>query len=142
MPKVYRSMRKADDDKPVVEASAKGLGVRAKGKPDENDVNLDEAGNVVLDGKGMSVSPSWRDLPPHRIPKRLKDRFPPARGSNDVDCFTMGAGPFRDEALSERLALKVGRPKHGNVVPQDHVSLGQFEADLAATRPLWVVDEA
>ena len=63
MPKIYRVMKKDDDDKPVVDATGKGLGVR--GVPVNNmvDVDLDREGKVILNDKGMSVAAAWRDLP-------------------------------------------------------------------------------
>src|SRR3954449_5051421 len=100
MPKVYRAMRKADDDRPVVDATGKGLGVRGVPYNGVTDVDLDEAGNVVLNGKGMSVVPTWRDLPFFLIPKRLRPLVPSARGASDTFCFTTGVGPFGDGELA------------------------------------------
>ena len=64
MPRVFRAMRKDADELPHIEQSANGLGVRPG-----IDVDVDRSGNVVLNGKGMSVSPGWRDMPLFRIPE-------------------------------------------------------------------------
>lgn len=56
-------MGKDTDGLPRVEPSAKGLGVRP-----HVDIELDQGGDVLVNGKGMSVSPNWRDLPLLRIP--------------------------------------------------------------------------
>ena len=87
MPKVYRSMMEEDDGKPLVEASNKGLGVRVG---PGGDVDLED-GNVLLNGKGMSVAPNWRNLPYFRIPLALRDKFPAARcNTPGLRCFSMG----------------------------------------------------
>jgi len=54
-------MRKAEDDKPIVDATGKRLGVRGTPVNGKQDVDLDDDGKVVLNDKGMSVAPSWRD---------------------------------------------------------------------------------
>ena len=142
MPKIYRTMKQDDEGKPVVDASGRGLGVR--GIPVNNvvDVDLDEEGNVILNDKGMSVAPAWRDLPPHLVPKGLRSKFPDARGSPHLRCFTMGEGPFQDGPVAEGLDLKRDTPKHGLIVPRASVLLDQFQTDLASTRDHWVIDEA
>ena len=40
------------------------------------DVDLDAQNNVLVNGKGMSVAPSWRDINVNRIPKRLRPIMP------------------------------------------------------------------
>src|SRR5437868_2367489 len=85
MPKLYRAMKKADDDLPVVEPSARGLGVREPPSPNA-DVDTDANGMVILNGRGMSVTRHWRDLPYYRIPKRLDDGSNGAAGSNSDCC--------------------------------------------------------
>jgi hypothetical protein len=141
MPKLFRTMKKDGDGKPVVDATGKGLGVR--GIPVNNvvDVDLDEEGRVILNDKGMSVAPDWRVLPPHLIPRRLRDQFPEAIGSPQLHCFVMGDGPFQDGPMAEGLELKRDSPRHGVVSPQSLVMLDQYQKDLAATRGLWIVDE-
>ena len=141
MPKIFRAMRKADDEKPVVGASSSGLGVRIPGEGQRADVDLDENGLVMLNSKGMSVSPQWRDLPRSRIPARLKDKFPDAIGSNKSFCFTMGEGPFENSPLTTDLDFIVDTAKHGLVAPHVAVTLAQFQESLANTRDLWIIDE-
>jgi hypothetical protein len=109
------------------------------------DVTIDQVGNVVLDGKGMSVAPAWRDLPYTRIPRRLNGLFPGAAGSNANSCFVLGAGPFQASAVTADLELipDAGPPpvRHGVVAPARVMTEGQYNGALAATRPDWVIDE-
>jgi hypothetical protein len=142
MPKIYRSMRKKDDGKPLVDPTGKGLGVRGQPVNGVVDVDLDQDGKVILNSKGMSVAPSWRDLPYFLISKRLKDRFPGARGATDIWCFTMGEGPFAESPVTDGLDLKIDTPKYGVVAPRSSVSLDQYQARLANTRDYWTIDEA
>ena len=142
MPKICRSMRKGDDEKPLIEATGKGLGVRGQPVNGVVDVDLDQDGKVILNFKGMSVAPSWRDLPYFLISKRLKNQFPAARRPIDVFCFTMGEGPFAEGPVADRLDLKIDTPKHGVVVPRLSVPLDQYQADLANTRNNRTIDKA
>ncbi len=107
------------------------------------DIDLDETGNVILNGKGMSVAQNWRRLLPHLVPKRLKPIFAGATGSNSIACFRFGQGPFLPGALNARLALasKTHDIHSGNVVPAGTVPEGEFQSDLAATRDDWTIDE-
>lgn len=79
MPLVFRAMKKSEDGLPTVEQTASGLGVRPG-----IDIDLDVQGNVEVNGKGMSVAPTLRSMPLLRIPKRLRDKVPGARGSNNT----------------------------------------------------------
>ena len=135
-------MRKDEDGKPTVKAGADGLGVRAGLECRRNDVDVDDLSNVVLNRKGMSVAPRWRDLPYFRIPERLKPEIPTARGKSELYCFTMGDGIFSNGPVSDRLELNVDSSAHGVVAPSSSVSIEQFQSDLAATREFWSVDEA
>ena len=110
-------------------------------------MDLDDAGNVKMNRKGMSVAPASRDLPHFRIPERLKPLMPNATGADNLYCFTMGSGAFQDGPLAPGLDLKTDSPTHGVVThgvvaPQRSVSLARFQSDLAATRDQWVIDEA
>ena len=91
----------------------------------------------------MSVAENWRGLLPHLVPKRLKSIFPGAAGSNSLSCYRFGQGPFSPGAVNGRLSLilKEHDSHAGNVVPSRAVSEGQFQADLAATRGEWALDE-
>jgi hypothetical protein len=63
MPQVFRAMRRDQDGLPIVARSATALGVRP-GK----DIDVDDLGNAVVNDKGMSVSPTWRDMSIFFIP--------------------------------------------------------------------------
>jgi hypothetical protein len=141
MPKVYRAMKKSVDEKPVVEPTANGLGVRFDAATGAGDVDVDTSGNVILNGKGMSVAPASRDLPAHRVPKRLVDKYAGARGRNDTHCFTTGAGPFVSGRFAAGLDFVADSPTHGTIVPEALVNLDRFQADLANTRHVWTIDE-
>jgi hypothetical protein len=137
MPLVFRVMKKDQDDLPTVEQSGSGLGVRSG-----IDIDVDAQGNAIVNGKGMSVSPAWQDLPPSRIPKRLCGIVWGARGSNNTFCFKTGNGPFQQGAFAAGLMLEPDSATHGCVTPAQLVPLAQYENDLAATRPDWQVDES
>jgi hypothetical protein len=134
-------MRKADDGKPLVDATGRGLGVRGAPVNGVLDVDLDDEGKVVLNSKGMSVAPAWRDLPFFLISRRLRAVYPAARGGSDLHCFRLGNGAFVDGPVSEELDLTCDGPKHGVVVPRASVPLDDFQQALANTRDRWVVDE-
>lgn len=136
MPLVFRAMKRDEDGLPSVEHSASGLGVRPA-----TDVDVDAQGNVAVNGKGMSVSPSWRVLPISRIPKRLRDKVPGARGSNNTFCFKAGTGPFEAGSFAPGLALEPDSATHGCITPVQRVVLTQYQGDLAATRADWQFDE-
>lgn len=141
MPRIYRVMARAADGGPLVEQSSKGLGVRETGITGGPDVVLDDAGNVILNGGGMSVAPSLGAMLPTMIPKRLKDKYLQARGSSSRYCFAMGEGPFVDSGVASGLELRVTSPRHGHVVPIRSVSLERFRSDIAGTRSAWIVEE-
>jgi hypothetical protein len=134
---VFRVMKKSEDELPTVEQTASGLGVRPG-----IDVDVDMQGNVEVNGKGMSVSPSWRVISILRIPKRLRDKVPGARGSNNTFCFKFGTGPFQEGVFAPGLDLIPDSTTHGCVAPTQPVSLAQYELDIAATRADWQIDES
>ena len=136
MPLVYRVMKKDEDDLPTVEQTASGLGVRPG-----TDVDLDRQGDVIANGKGMSVSPAWRDISLLRIPKRLRDKVPGARGSNNTFCFRSGTGPFQAGDFAPGLELVPDSSSHGCIAPAQTVPLSQYQNDLAATLSSWQIDE-
>lgn len=136
MPLVYRAMRMDEDGLPTVERSASGLGIRPG-------VDVDVVGeDVLVNGSGMSVSPSWRVISILRVPKRLRDKMPGARGSNNTHCFKYGEGPFQAGPFAVGLDLAPDTPTHGCVIPAQQVPLATYESDLAATRVGWQVDES
>jgi hypothetical protein len=127
-------MRKEPDDLPTV--SQTSLGVRPG-----VDVDLDAQNKVLVNGKGMSVAPTWRDINVNRIPKRLRPIVPGAGGSNNTFCFRTGNGAFVQGAFANGLTLEPDSATHGNVAPAQVVPLASYEADIAATRPDWQEDE-
>ena len=94
MPLVFRVMKKDADGLPT--KSPTSLGVRPM------DVDVDGANNVQVNGKGMSVSPSWRDININRVPKRLRPKLAGAGGSNNTFCFRTGTGPIPAGPVRER----------------------------------------
>ena len=142
MPTMFRTMKQADDGLPVVGSNAKELGVRVPPNP-HSDIDLDANDCVVLNGRGLSVTANWRCLPGYLIPKRLRALFPGATGPDLLTCYKMGTGAFAPGAIGNALTLvlKNGNPQAGNLVPNLSVHLDQFQADLAATRNQWTVDE-
>lgn len=131
MPLVYRAMRQDADGLPTVAPSAAALGVRPG-----VDIDVDPQGDVVVNQKGMSVSPSWREISIFRIPKRLG-----GQGSNKTVCFKSGDGAFQQGPFTVGLELLPDSETHGVIRPARVVPLQDYEADLAATRADWQVDE-
>ncbi len=134
MPRVFRVMRKDPDGLPTV--SRTSLGVRPG-----VDVDLDAQSNVLVNGKGMSVAPNWRDINVNRIPRRLRPIVSGAGGSNNTFCFRTGTGAFVQGAFANGLTLEPDSATHGNVAPAQVVSLATYVADIAATRAHWHEDE-
>jgi hypothetical protein len=92
----------------------------------------------------MSVAPAWRLLPVHRIPRRLRAKFPRPAGKNQCFVWRMGEGPFREAPVADRLLLRPDPEKpnaHGFVEPVCTMPVGEYQAALAATRDQWVVAE-
>ena len=129
------------DGLPVVgSTSSSELGVRSG-----IDITIDEMGNVVLDGSGMSVAPGWRDLDFTRIPKRLGHIVPGARGANSMSCYVMGVGLFQNGIFANGLELipdeGPATVTHGVVAPVQAVLFAQYQTDLENTRAAWQIDE-
>ncbi len=143
MPLMYRPMKSDNDQLPVCGSNSKELGVRVP--PNENaDIDVTETQTVILNRRGMSVAENWRSLPGHLIPKRLTPVFPGATGSNSLSCFRIGEGAFADCNFNDELilVLKPGRTSKGNLAPGREMSVGAFQAALAATREQWQIDES
>lgn len=135
MVKVYRVMR-PDGDAPMVGDGSRLLGVRVP-----QDIAPSESGNVRPNEGGMSVSRSIRELPAHRIPRRLEDRIYGAAGK-DVDfVWSRGEGAFENGPFAPRLVFRLDSPSHGLVEPAEEMTLADYRSALAATRAEWVVDE-
>jgi hypothetical protein len=142
MPLVYRAML-ADGDRPQVGPAALALGVRVP--PDEHaDIAVSVDGLVEPRTGGMSVAPAWRMLPVHRIPRRLRTKFPRAAGKNECYLWRMGDGPFTEGAFADDLFFRTDpeKPhKHGFVEPAVKMSTAEYQAALAAIRHQWKIDE-
>ena len=139
---MYRAML-ADGGRPRVGPSALTLGVRVP--PDEHaDLAVGAEGMVEPRTGGMSVAPAWRRLPVHRIPRRLRGKFPRAAGKNDVFLWRMGDGPFTEGPFADRLLFRTDPEQpnaHGFVEPGATMPVGEYQEALAATRERWVIDE-
>lgn len=142
MPTIYRTMKRFHDGFPVAEPTGRGLGVRPPSSKDR-DVDVDASGHILVNGRGMSVARHWRDLPAHRIPERLDDGELGASGSSKDACWRTGEGGFEPGPFAAGLclALKSHAPVLGNVAPTEPISLQRFQAQLAATREGWIIDE-
>lgn len=125
----------ADDLPEVGTANSSQLGARPG-----PDVSVDAANDVVLDGKGMSVVPAWRDLDYGRIPRRLHPKLYGATGSNSCACFAHGAGAINADLILAPDA-GAGSVTHGVVSPSRVMPEAQYNGAIAATRPNWVIDE-
>lgn len=145
MPKIFRAMTADGDGKPKVAQTARSLGVRV---PD--DIFLKDNGLIDTSCGGMSVAPTWQDLPTHRIPRRLNDKLArrekDARGSDADSCWRMGTGPFARSSISEQLILIVdemteGGDPHGNVASHQECDIETYRTALANTQDDWAVDE-
>jgi len=142
VPKVYRAMKHDPaDNLPVVGCT----GTSELGARPGIDITVDVAGNVACDSNGMSVAPSWRTLDFTRIPKRLRNFVPGAKGSNSTSCYTMGVGPFQTGVIATGLELIPDQGPapitHGVIAPIKVVSLAQYQLDLENTRAAWQIDE-
>jgi hypothetical protein len=135
-------MRVEPDGLPRVGNRSKCLGVREPPDP-HADVEVDGAGNVHLNRKGLSVTKDWRQLPGHLIPEHLDDGFNGASGRG-MKVFVHGTGSFDEGVVAPGLELlhKAGTTTAGVVAPTATVLLAQYQHDLAATRTNWVVDES
>ncbi len=135
-------MRADSDDFPLVGNQSKCLGVRVPPNPFA-DIDLDPAGKVILNRKGLSVSKDWRNLPGHLIPEHLDDGFNGASGKG-MRVFVHGVGSFDEGLFSAGLVLvhKIPSTESGVVAPAVSVALSQYQDDLVATRAGWSVDES
>ena len=135
MPGIVRAMRR-DGQHPLVGASKNALGV-VIGHGHNDDLPMNAQGLVIPKTGGMSVSPTWRDLPGHRIPRRLQFLCSKATGNNLADCWQLGEAPFIDGPVTTTLSLKIDHPAHGIIEPSNEMEVGEFHAALSATRERW-----
>ena len=87
--RIFRVMKKADDERPLVGDSSTCLGVRVP-----TDIEPTADGSVHPGTGGMSVNPSLADCPPHLVPKRLRHLMPEARSSERNFVWRIGERPF------------------------------------------------
>ncbi|NVI98474.1 hypothetical protein HV824_10100 [Myxococcus sp. AM009] len=127
--------RDATGNAPLVEASARGLGVRP------SDLAPCELGLAHPNKGGMSVAPTLADLPPHRVPERLGHLREGASGADGDRVWVVGTAAFVDGAFAQGLSLRVTSATHAHVEPDDQRPFAQYEAHLAATATLWTVGE-
>jgi hypothetical protein len=131
-----------EGDLPKVANSARGIGVRI-GSGLQDDISIDANGCVAPGTGGMSVAPSWRDLPETRIPRRLREKGALYARGNDIDaCWKLGEGAFVATPVADGLMLRPDRADHGTVEPARLEPLTQYLNHLAATREHWVIDES
>ena len=135
MPRIVRAMRR-DGEYPRVGASKGELGAMI-GPGHGNDLSMNAAGLVLPKTGGMSVSPTWRDLPAHRIPRRLQTLCSKAAGKNEMHCWQFGEGAFIAGPVSEMLFLRPDQLAHGVVEPDHEMPAQEYQAALAATRERW-----
>lgn len=139
-PKMYRTMlwttSSAEGPLPLIGTDRDMLGVVVS-----MDVHPDEEGRIEPCGEGLSVAPSLQDLPSFLVPERLRHRRRGARGRKDVKVFRAGATTFRQTTVGERLELVPTSKTHGVVQPRCRTLVDDYQADLAATQPWWMVDE-
>ena len=127
----------------MVGPSSRMLGVRVPPDP-YPDILPDTNGDVAPVGQGMSVAPSLRELPPHRVPRRLRHLKRGARGRDDDRVFRMGEGDFKRCAVSDLLQLRpdpVETPEHGVIEPATQMPVPGYQEALAATRDEWSIHE-
>ena len=103
----------------------------------ETDVSMDGQGRAQP-GKGISVAPAWRELPAHRIPKRLQPLARKARGGLDRCIWWTGEGAFVESVLIPGLRLMITGPIHGQVEPAEPMPLEKYQELLASTRNYWM----
>ena len=137
MPRVVRAM-KCDGQYPLVAASKNALGAVIGGGRND-DLPGDPNALVRPKSGGMSVSPTWRDLPGHRIPRRLRAICPKATGNDLMDCWQLGDGPLMDGPVATILFLRTDQLTHGVVEPSREMPAYEYQAALAATRENWIL---
>jgi hypothetical protein len=130
-----------DGERPLVANTARGLGVRV-GSGRFDDIKVDANGAVTAGNGGMSVVPAWRQLPMHRIPRRLNNIVPNATGHNQDACWRMGMGEFVDGEVTADLVLRLNTPTHGTIEPLWRQPLEKYLLALKATIDAWTIDES
>ena len=120
---IYRTMQEAEDGRPVIEASAEGLGVR---KDDDPYPDIEVVDGFVSPGNGMSVSGD-----PSQMPKRR--RHPQYGGKSKMPLFGMEEGDLPN-GLSLFPPFQAG---HMVLQPTWQMPIDDYEALLEGTRSSW-----
>ena len=122
---VFRAMKEDFDGKPLVERSARALGVRISGP--SVDIPIDEKGEVLPKTGGIFVTPDSLYLLPYiRKPKALGDE-----GRDPVFSFQV-------INLPSTLALRRDTSSHALVEPSESCLFEEYEQNLQGTREDWV----
>ena len=116
-------MKPDHDDLPVIQDSARGLGVRVP-----EDIGLDHAGDVHPASGGMSVaSDRILDLPAHRRPRAM-GHGSTGHAGDYVFCLD-------PDALDQRpLKLRRDSRTHALIEPDKVMGLATYRRTLAETR--------
>lgn len=128
--RLYRAMKRANDQKPLLGRTARTLGVRVQPHGEVSgegaaDVYPDCAG-YISPGRGMSVAmddPSY--LPRHRKPRSLG-------GEGRDPVFAL-----RTDLITGALSLFEDAPPHAVIEPSERCRLTSYETALAHTRDSW-----
>ena len=123
---------KNKDGQPKLGSAGSELGVRVP-----KAVKPDTDGVVLPRGRGMSVAPSIESLSVVFVPKRLRTRFPSARGRNSLRVWELGEGPFNEARVTDALTFQPTSPSHGVIRPSSKMHIDEFQKALAATRGFW-----
>ena len=120
---LFRAMKSADDNLPVLGQSARELGARPN-----QDIPVDNQGNVQSQSGGMSVTADdVMHLPPHRRPLAFM-------GTGKDPVFSI-----QEEQLSpDLIARQFGSQHHYLIEPRENCTFSQYQINLHSTRPHWV----
>ena len=119
---LYRAMIEAEDGRPLVVSTARGLGLRA------GEIPLDEGGRVEPETGGMSVAHGRPEgLVEHRRPKDLG-------GTGKDPVWEISA-----DELGDQLAYRddPDLEGHGFIEPRYPMHLEEYTLAIAETRDVW-----
>lgn len=141
-PKIYRIIKKDDQERPLTGNTTATLGIRVA-----TDIQPDAQGNVQPNTGGMSVSPSFailiKRLPARMVPARFNSLVPGAIGRDTTFVWCMGEGPFQMDPVHVGLQLTIDSSDigHGLVEPDTTMTLNEYVTRLHATKGEWTIDE-
>ena len=119
--------------RPLISDNANSLGIRP-GK----DLPVSDDDQVKPCTGGMSVSPTIRALPFHRIPKRMREEYPRAEGNSRLICWKYDDVDWLEGPLTVELSLRLDKPFHGMIEPCDTMTLETYRNALSNTRNHWI----